>query len=184
MDPAGQARDDLARAEAMRASLATGLRLPSRFHTSVGIAVAVQIGTTALALTGDRSTGVALGLVLAGLLVFGAVVVVQLHRFRALNGVRVAGFASRALLGTSTLSSLAYAASLALSVWAGYAGLPWLAMLPAACGGAAYAVAAHRWWVSYQRDPAQHAVAESRAYLAALCTAAIAGLVLVAVVGR
>src|SRR4249919_849112 len=101
---------ELADAEAMRSELAGSLRLPSWFHASIGAAISVQIGTATYTLA---TPGASVLVLVAGLLVFATVAAVQLARFRGLNGVWVGGLASRAVLGTSTLSSIVYAGSLA-----------------------------------------------------------------------
>ena len=165
---------ELADAEAMRAQLAGSLRLPSWFHASIGAAISVQIATTTYTLA---TPGASVLVLVAGLLVFATVAAVQLARFRGLNGVWVGGLASRAVLGTSTLSSIVYAGSLAAAVWAGLAGLGWLAALAAAAGGIGYATCERRWWNAYLRDPAEHARAEPPRYLAGLAIVAVLGMV-------
>src|SRR4051812_40514147 len=84
---AGSARDELS----------LGLKLPSWFHTSLGVAIAVQTATLAVGVADQSSAGVALAV--AGLVPFALVAVVQLVRFRGLNGVRVGGLASRVVFG-------------------------------------------------------------------------------------
>jgi hypothetical protein len=171
-DPAGE----LAAADVARQRLTAALRLPSWFHTSLGVAVAVQIGTAAYGIEGQ--TGQRMLVLVAGCLVFLAVAVVQVARFRRLNRVRVDGLVSRAVLGTSNLSSLLYAAGFAGAVWAAFEGQPWLAAAAAVGGGAGYAASAHLWWRGYQADPAAHARAESRATVVGYCLLTVAGLVL------
>jgi hypothetical protein len=171
-DPGGE----LAAADNARQRLTAGLRLPSWFHTSLGVAVAVQIGAAAYGIEGQ--TGGPMLVLVAGCLVFLAVAVVQVTRFRRLNGVRVDGLISRAVLGTSNLSSVAYAAGAAGAIWAAFEGQPWLAAAAAVGGGAGYAASAHVWWRGYQADPAGHARAESRATVVGYCLLTIAGLVL------
>lgn len=183
MSPA-DARAALDGAAAARDHLAEALRLPSYFHLSLGAAIALQTGTTAWALTGQARESVALTVLFAGLVVFFAVTVVQLLRFRRLNGAWVAGLTSKVVLGTSALASVAYAAGLALAIWAGFAGQWWLLVLAAIATGAAYAEAGRRWWRGYRAEPEQHARAESAVYLIALVLFAVAGLVLVALDGR
>ena len=175
-DPAA----DLAAAEAAGQRLAGSLRLPSWFHTSLGAAIAVQIGTAAYGIADQSGPGMLVPV--AGFLVFLVVAGVQVLRFRRLNGVRVDGLVSRAVLGTSTVSSLAYAAGFAGALWAAFEGSPWLAAVAAVAGGAAYAASAHLWWRSYQRDPAGHARAESRATLLGYGLVAVAALMLLVAV--
>lgn len=166
---------DLAAAEAARTRLSRRLRLPSGFHASLGAAIAVQVGATAYALV-DQTAARMLVLV-AGALVFLAVALVQVARFRRLNGVRVEGLVSRAVFGTSTRSSVLYAAGLAAAVWAAFEGLGWLAAAASVATGAAYAASAHLWWRDYQLDPAGHARAESRTTLLLYGLVAAGGLV-------
>lgn len=170
-DPAG----DLAAADLAGRRLAAGLRLPSWFHTSLGIAVAIHIGAAAYGVADQGGAGVLVAF--AGCLPFVAVAWVQVVRFRRLNGVRVAGLVSRAVLGTSTWSSLAEAAGLASAVWAAFEGYPWLVGAAAVAGGVGYAASAHRWWLGYQRDPAGRARAESPATLVFYGLVAVVALV-------
>lgn len=183
MDPT-EARASLEAASAMRSHLAEALRLPSHFHLSFGVAIALQVGTTAWALTSQARSSVAVAVVVGGLAVFFAIAGIQLLRFRRLNGAWVNALVSRVVLGTSTLSSLVYAAGLAVSVWAGFADQWWLLALAAPVTGAAYAEAGRRWWSDYQGDPQHHARAGSSIHLAALAAFAVAGLVLAVVSGR
>jgi hypothetical protein len=170
-DPSG----DLAAAEAASRRLTGSLRLPSWFHFSLGGAVAVQVGTAADALDGQDARH--LLVVVAGCLVFVAVAVVQVIRFRRLNRVQVDGLVSRAVLGTSTRSSVVYAAGLAAAFWAALAEHAWLVAVAALATGAGYAVSASLWWRDYTRNPAHHATAESRATLVLYGVVAVAGLV-------
>lgn len=183
MDPT-DARAALDAANSQRSNLVEALRLPSHFHLSLGVAIAVQVGTTAWALSSQDHGAVAVVVLVAGLMVFFAIAGFQLLRFRRLNGAWVNGLVSRAVLGTSFLSSLVYAAGLAVSLWAGFAEQWWLLVLAAPVTGAAYAEAGRRWWVGYQGDPQQHASGESSIYVVALAAFAVAGLVLVVVGGR
>jgi hypothetical protein len=169
-DPSGE----LAAAAAARQRLTGSLRLPPGFHIWLGAAVAAQIGSAAYGIA--KQTGPWMLVLVAGCLVFLAVAWWQVARFRRLNGVRVDGLVSRAVLGTSTWSSLAYAAGFAAAVWAGLADQPWLAAAAALAGGAGYAVSAYLWWQTYRRDPGGHARAESRATLIAYGAVAVAGL--------
>jgi hypothetical protein len=171
-DPAGE----LAAADNARRRLTAGLRLPSWFHTSLGVAVAVQVAATAYGVA--EQSGAGLVVVAAGCLVFFAVAWLQLARFRRLNGVRVAGLTSRAVLGTSSQASLAEIAALGGAIWAAFEGQPWLVGLAAVAGGAGYAASAHLWWRGYQADPAGHARAESRATVVGYCLLTVAGLIL------
>ena len=171
-DPAG----DLAAAEVARRRLTGGLRLPSWFHISLGVAVAIQIGAAAYGIAEQTGWGVAVAV--AGCLPFLVVARVQVVRFRRLNGVRVDGLVSRAVLGTSTWAVLAEGAGLAGAVWAAFQGYPWLAGVVAVAGGVGYAVSAYWWWLGYQRDPVGHARAESPATLVGYGLVAVVAFVL------
>jgi hypothetical protein len=160
-------------AEASRATLAEGIATPSWFATSMGVAIAVQIATTATGL-GDGAPWV----LVAGLVVFAAVAGVQLLRFRRGNGVWLGGFASRVVLGTATAASVSYAAALAAAVWAAYEDAWWLVALCSAAGGAAYALSGAGWLRRYRGEPSVHGRGESAAWLALLAATVIAGLVL------
>jgi len=165
---------DLAAAEAARRLLTESLRLPSWFHTSVGVAVAVQIAGLAYGVAADSGRGlVALA---AGCTIFLAVAGLQLARFQRLNRVRVDGLYSRAVMGTSASSSLAYAAGLGGGVWAAIEGQWWLTGLASLAGGVGYAVSGRAWWRTYLRDPETHARAESRATLLVGAGLAVVGL--------
>ena len=174
------ARAALDQAAAGPSRLAGSLRLPSYFHTSIGAAIAVQIATTAWALNGDHRTDAVTAVVVLGLglAAFIAVAGVQLARFRSLNGAWVSGLASRVVLGTSTLTSVVYAAGLAVAVWAGIAGLPWLLAIVSVVTGAAYAESGRRWWTAYQADPGGRARGGTTVELVALAALAVAGLAL------
>jgi hypothetical protein len=159
-DPTG----DLAAAEAARQRLTRSLRLPSWFHSLLGAGIAVQVATAAYGI--EEQSGAGLALVGAGCLAFLVVALVLLARFRRLNGVRVEGFASRAVLGTSGRSSMVHLAAMGAAIWAAFEGQPWLVGLLAVAGGAGYAACSRLWWEEYLRDPETHARAESRAVLA------------------
>jgi len=171
-DPAAE----LAAAETARQRLAGSLRTPSWFYTSLGVAVALQIGLTAYGLSDDAS-GPRLIAIGVGALVFAAVAAVLWYRFRRLNGVRVGGLFSRALMGTSNRSVLAETLGLGAAVWAAMVGHWWLAVLASIAGGVGYAVSARLWWRDYQRDPAAHARGDSRATTVVIGLAAVVGLV-------
>jgi hypothetical protein len=159
-DPTG----DLAAAEAARQRLTRSLRLPSWFHSLLGAGIAVQVATAAYGI--EDQSGAGLLLVGAGCLVFLVVALVLLARFRRLNGVRVEGFASRAVMGTSTRSTLVHLSAMGGAIWAAFEGQPWLVGLLAVAGGAGYAASSRLWWQEYLREPATHARGESRVVLA------------------
>ncbi len=166
-----QAADALREAEASRAALAERIVTPAWFSVALGVAIAVQIATTAIGLGDDRPW-----LVAGGLAFFAAVAGLQLARFRRANGVWLGGFAGRVVLGTATAASVTYAVALAAAIWAAFADRWWLAALWAAAGGAGYALSGARWMARYRGDPAAHARGESLAWLALVSAAAIGGL--------
>jgi hypothetical protein len=173
-------RDEAARAlrgaEASRARLAEDVVLPSWFATSLGAAIAVQIGTAAVGL-GDGSAAARWALV-AGLAVFVVVGGVQLARFRAGNGVWLGGLAGRVVLGTGTLASSSYAVALGAALWAAFERQWALVAVASLAGGAAYALGGARWLATYRTAPEEHGRGASAAWLAIVSLAGIAGLVL------
>ena len=171
-----QAAAALGEAEATRAKLAGGIELPSWFATSIGAAISLQIGTTALGL-GEGSPW-ALTALAAGLAVFVVVGAVQLMRFRRRNGVWLGGLAGRVVLGTGTIASSSYAVAGAAAIWAAFAGQWLLVAVASVAGGTAYALAGRRWLASYRAEPEEHGPGESAAWLAVLSIVAVGGLVL------
>jgi hypothetical protein len=177
---AEEASAALVDAETTRAALADQIATPSLFFWSMGVAIAAQVATVAIGL-GDKhaldagQVG-APWLVAAGVAVFAAVAVVQLARFRRLNGVWLGGFASRVVLGTATAASVSYAVALGAAIWAAYGERWWLVALWSLVAGAAYALSGRRWMRTYRRDPAAHGRGESLAWLALIAAAALGGL--------
>jgi len=172
----------LAEAERSGTRLAAELRLPPYFHGALAVAVAVQIGTAALgAATEEAWAFVALG---AGVLVFVLVAGLLLVSFRHINGARVDGLASRVVFGSGSLASTTYCLALGAAVWAAFEEVWWLVPIAAVAGGLGYAASGQRWLRAYRRDPAAHSRGESAALLAVIGTLALAGLVLLLVVGR
>jgi len=171
----------VADAEAARDRLVGGMSLPSFFHVSIGAAVALQIALAAVGIADQHVLGVAIAA--GGVVLFVAVGVIQLARFRRLNGVWLGGLLSRVVMGTATAASVTYALALAAAVWAAFASAWWLVTLASLAGGVAYAVSGRRWWRTYRGDPVTHARAESGVQVAALAALAVAGGVLL-VVGR
>ncbi|WP_445149621.1 hypothetical protein [Baekduia sp. Peel2402] len=153
--------------------MAAGIVLPSWFATSIGAAIAVQIGTAAVGLGGGAPWTL-----VAGLAVFAVVGVVQLTRFRRDNGVWLGGLAGRVVLGTGTLASSSYVVALAAAIWAAFAGQWLLVALASAGGGVAYALGGRRWLAAYRAEPEVHGRGESAAWLAIMSLAAVGGLVL------
>lgn len=166
----------LAGAEASRTRLAEDVVLPSWFATSIGAAIALQIGTTAVGL-GEGSPW-APWVLAAGLAIFAVVGMVQLARFRAGNGLWLGGLAGRVVLGTGTLASSSYAVALGAAIWAAFDRQWALVAVAALAGGAAYALGGTRWLATYRAAPEEHGQGESAAWLAVLSLAATAGLVL------
>ncbi len=158
--------------------LAASLSLPVGFAPVLAVGMAAHLATAAVGI--ERQTVAGLGLVAVGLVLFGLAAAWVLRRFRAANGATVGGLTSRAVLGTSHLSSAVYAASFAAATWAAFAQRWWLVTLCALVGGAAYVACALAWWRSYQRDPATHARGESPFVLGLLALAALVGAVVLA----
>ncbi|MEZ0449365.1 hypothetical protein [Cellulomonas sp. ICMP 17802] len=171
----------LAEAEHSRERLAHDVALPSYFHTSIGAAVALQIGTTALALAGVGPRPVFM--VEAGILVLAVVAFVQLRRFRRLNGLWVSGLASRVVGGTATAASVSYALGLGGAIWAAFEAQWALVVVCSVAGGVAYALSGRRWVRLYRSDPSAHSRGESAAWLVCLVVVALAGLALL-LIGR
>jgi len=158
-----EAQAAIADAESARARLARSLRLPSYFYSSIGAAIAVQIGTGATGIANQKTWG--MGVLAGGVLVFALVAVVQLSRFRRLNGAWIGGLASQVLLGTAGLASTAYVAAFGLATWAAFTG-PWLlTAIAAVAGGAVYGWSGRRWWRRYQGAPADHSRGEQTVVL-------------------
>jgi hypothetical protein len=163
-------------AEASRAELAGAVVLPSWFATSIGAAIALQIGTAALGL-GEGSPWAWWALA-AGLVVFVVVGAVQLTRFRRRNGVWLGGLAGRVVLGTGTVASSSYAVALAAAIWAAFDEQWLLVVLASLVGGTAYALGGRRWLAAYRTEPEAHGRGASAAWLTAISLAAVGGLVL------
>jgi hypothetical protein len=172
----------LAEAETSRAHVAGGLRLPSFFYSSIGVSVAVQIATAAVEVAFD--TGWTRVLAIAGAAVFALTAVVQLFRFRRLNGVRIGGLTSRVVLGTGWPAVVSYALALSAAFWAALGGLWWLVAVCAFAGGLAYTLSGRRWMRLYRGDPAAHARAESAGWLVVVSALVLAALTLLVLVGR
>lgn len=165
---------DLAAAQVARGRLTDSLRLPSLFHASIGMAVAAQIAGVAYSVEAQGGRGLAA--LVVGCAIFLAVAGVQLARFRSLNGVRVGGLFSRAVMGTATNSSLVYGASLAGAVLAATGGYWWAVAAACVAGGVGYAASGHSWWSAYLDHPETHARAESRLTLVIVGAVALVGL--------
>ncbi|GAA1146809.1 MULTISPECIES: hypothetical protein [Microbacterium] len=168
-----QALGQLADAEASRTALANRLVLPPFLLLALGSAIAVQIASTAVVWT---SRGY--WFTIAGALLYVAVALLQLRRFRRVNGVTVGGFASRVVGGTATEATMSYLLALAGAMWAGFAGVWWLVPVCALAGGVGFALSGARWVRMYRADPAEHARGESVAFLLVLGVLAACGIAL------
>jgi len=168
---AEEATAALTDAETSRTTLARGIATPAWFFTSMGVAIAAQIATTAVGLGTDVPVMMA-----AGLALFAAVAGVQLARFRRRNGVWLGGLASRVVLGTGIPASTSYAIALGAAIWAAYDARWWFVGVWSIAGGAAYALSGRRWLRAYRAQPAEHGRGESAAWLFAAAVAAVAGL--------
>jgi hypothetical protein len=166
---AGSARDELA----------DGLLLPPWFHTSIGLAIVVQIVTLAVGVAEQSTAGI--WLAVSGLAPFVLVAAVQLVRFRRLNGVWVGGLASRVVLGGDPAASTAHLLAMGGAVWAAFEARWWLVGLCAIAGGVGYALSGVRWMRTYRGDPAAHSRGESVLLLVALAVPLLAGAVLLLV---
>jgi hypothetical protein len=169
---AGSARDHLSHR----------LTLPSWFYSSIGLAIVVQTATLAVGVADQSSAGI--GLAIAGLVPFMLVAVVQLVRFRRLNGVWVGGLASRVVFGGDAAVSTAHFLSMGAAIWAAFQERWWLVGLCAVAGGVAYALGGVRWMRSYRGDPAAHSRGESVLLLVVLAVPLFAGAVLLVVGAR
>ncbi len=175
---AHEASAALADADEGRRRLIEQITLPTMFCTSLGVAIAVQIATSALGVA-RGGTWLTVGLP-AGLALLAVVSIVSLVRFRQINGVWVNGLASQVVGGTANAASIPYALTFAIATWAALATQWWLVLVSAAIGGIAYALAGQYWWRRYRVDPVAHGRGESLVWLGVLIVAAVAGLIVVA----
>jgi hypothetical protein len=166
----------LSEADISRSQFAGRIALPSYFATSIGTAVAVQIAATAFGLAEGGGRG--WWWLVAGVTLFALVGLVQLLRFRQLNGAWLGGLASRFVGGTATAASVSYGLACAAAILSAFAGRWWLVVVCAVAGGVSYAVSGRRWLRAYQAEPAAHARGESAVWLGVLVLVACAGLVL------
>ena len=165
--------------------LAQRLRTPPLFFTSIGVAIALQIALTAVALSWSVGAGGITGLsgwslavLVAGVAVLLAVAGVQLAAFRRLNGVWIGGLLSRVVLGTGAIASFAYVLALLAAIWAAIEAQWWLVATCSIVGGAAYALGGRRWFEAYRAEPARHARGVSKAMVGLAVAVALAGLAL------
>lgn len=171
----------LAGADAAQADWVASLTLPSLFYASIGLAITAQIATAAVGIAQNDTQG--LYVVATGLLAFALVAGVQLVRFRRIDGVWLATFASRVVLGSASVASTVYMLAFGAATWAAFEHQwGWLG-LGATVGGLAYALSAQRWWRHYRDDPAAHAQGASVGSMIVVVAVAVVGLVLL-LVGR
>lgn len=152
------------------------MTLSSWFYTSICLAVIVQTATLAVGVADQTSAGI--GLAVAGLVPFMLVAMVQLVRFRRLNGVWVGGLASRVVFGGDAAATTVHFLAMGAAIWAAFEERWWLVGLCAIAGGAGYALCGVRWMRSYRGDPAAHSRGESVLLLVALGVVLLAGAVL------
>ncbi len=170
--------------QAGAATLSTRLTVPPFLYEWVGAAVAVQIASFGWAFAPDRSALASLLVIAAGGVLFVAVAVWQVGRFRRRNGVRIDALSSRAVYGASAPAVLGYAAGMAMSAWAGISGVWPAGIFAGILAGAVYAWAGRRWWSAYQNDPANHVDGLSRWATLGIVAVAVVGFALLALVGR
>jgi hypothetical protein len=171
----------LAQAGEARRRLTEALVLPSFFFSSLGLVIALEIGTTAIGVTRQHDMGWLL--VCAGWAAVVVVAAVQLWRFRRLNGVRVSGLAHRVMWGTADAAALGHSLALAAAIWAALVGVGWLVWCSAAAGGAAYAWSGQRWWRTYLTDPTRHGRPAPLVVLASFVAVAVLGIAALLVFG-
>lgn len=175
-------------AAASRAALAHLLRTPPLFFTSIGVAIAVQVAMSAVAVAWSVGAGGMTGLSAPALAAFAAGVAVllvvaglQLRAFRQLNGVWLDGLLSHVVFGSGVLASAAYVVALFVAIWAAIAGQWWLVAASSTVGGTAYALAGRRWLLDYRAAPERHTRGVSKAMVALAVVVALAGLALLIV---
>ncbi len=170
-----EAATALREADFAGSALAGGLVVPSHFYSSIGTAIAVQIGAAAVGIVNQKVWG--MGMAIAGVLVLFCVGRIQIVRFRSLNGVQVRGFESRVVGGTANGTSAVYGLAFGGAWWAALIQAWWLVGVFCVLGGIGYALAGQRWWNTYQRDPAGNSRGDSAVWLALVGCAAVGGLV-------
>lgn len=159
-----------------RQHLAEAIVLPTFFFSSIAVAVAVQILTTAIGVAVQSATANAV--LVTGLIAFCVVAGLQLLRFRRVNGVWVGGIASRVVFGSAKGATTAHMLAMAAAIGAALAEVWWLVALCAIAGGIAYSVSGGRWMQAYRGAPDRYSRAESGLLLVALALPVIGGLVL------
>lgn len=170
-----RAAETLAALDATQSALADDVRLPPGYLVAIGGTVAVQIGTLAWWLGAPAVlSAVAAGAAAALLLV---VIAWQVRRFRATNGVSLAGFVHKAAFGTTGAASVSYGAGLGFATWAALAQAWWLVPPVAAVAGAGYAVSGELWLRRYRARPADEVAGPPWPLLLLVALGAVAGLV-------
>ena len=172
----GEAAAALADAEAGLTTLANRVEMPRFFFSILGIAVAVQLGGSAVGLAGGGGHPVLIVIVVN--LLFLAVCGLELMRFRKLNGVWLGGLASRVVGGTATAASVSYGIAFGAALWAAFAEVWWLVPVCAAAGGVGYALSGSAWLRRYYNEPAANGRGESAVWLTVAVVLSLAGLVL------
>ena len=159
----------LAASDRARTAIARSVRLPRGHDLLIGAAVAVQIATAVIGIASaddvGASEGAVLGWVAVGVVVFLVAALVEVVRFRRINGVRLDGFTGRVVLGTDLWASLSEGGAVVVAYVAADSGLWWLALLVSCAGGAAYALCGRRWMRRYREVPERALRTESRVLL-------------------
>jgi hypothetical protein len=174
-----QAAAALRDAQSSQDRLSSDLALPKHFYLALGLAITVQILTAAIGIAEQSTAGADLAVV--GALIFLAIAVDQLVRFRRLNGVWLGGLASKVVFGTGALASTGYALAFAAAVWSAFGELWWLTVTSSIGGGIGYAASGIRWMRRYRVDPVRHGRGESSLMLALMAVPLVAGAVLLLV---
>lgn len=187
MDPAAAAAA-LDASDRARSAIARSVQVPRGHDVLIGAAVAVQIATAVIGIASaddvGASEGSVLGWVAAGVVVFLVAALVEVVRFRRLNGVRLDGFTGRVVLGTDLWASLSYGGAAIVAYVAADSGLWWLALLVSSGGGAAYALCGRRWMRRYREVPERGLRTESRVLLGLYLGVAVVALGLLAANSR
>jgi hypothetical protein len=187
MEPAAAAAA-LVASDRARSAIARSVRVPRGHDVVIGTAVAVQIATAVIGIASADDVGASQAAVLAwvtaGVVVFLVAALVEVVRFRRINGVRLDGFTGRVVLGTDLWASLSYGAAAVVAYLAADRGLWWLALLVSSAGGAAYALCGRRWMRRYREVPERGLRTESALLLGLYVAVALVALVLLAANAR
>ena len=187
MEPAAAAAA-LDASDRARSAAARSVRVPPGHDVLMGAAVAAQIATAVIGIASaddvGATEGTVLGWVMSGVVVFLVVALIEVVRFRRINGVRLDGFTGRVVLGTDLRASLSYGGAAVVAYVAAASGLWWLALLVSSAGGAAYALCGRRWMRRYREVPERGLRTESRLLLGLYVAVAIVALGLLAANAR